>query len=145
MREMENDSIFQEIPDISDRPQTSKGLRKKSNASGVNFEEEDDDLMDFVERPPCRKKLDFVNTHEELKIPIRSMYADNDLHPRRMIHPISAHFRNDNPWRKSKKVDDLIRYNTSSIKKSNSEISVPFETSIDPEFLSLFANGNTNT
>lgn len=69
------------------------------------------------------------------------MYASGGQ-PRRSMHPISAHFQHDNPWRKPKKVDDLIKYNVSSIKKSSSEISVPFETSIDPEFLSLFANGN---
>jgi hypothetical protein len=88
--------------------------------------------LEVLERPPCRKKLDFgLNNCEELKIPIRSMYAEG-LHPRRTMHPISAHFRQDNIWRKNKKVDDLIKYNVSSIKKSNSEISVPFETSIDP-------------
>lgn len=133
IKDVENDSLFVDNLDINDRPQTSKGLRKKSNTSDLQFHEEDDDLLEIIERPPCRKKLDFgLSNCEELKIPIRSMYADASGHPRRTMHPISAHFRQDNTWKKAKKVDDLIKYNVSSIKKSNSEISVPFETSIDP-------------
>jgi hypothetical protein len=71
------------------------------------------------------------------------MYADGSYQPHRFVHPISAHFRQDNNFKKTKKVDDLIKYNNvSSIKKSNSQINVPFETSIGSEFLSLFANNN---
>jgi hypothetical protein len=70
------------------------------------------------------------------------MYADGIHQPRRFAHPISAHFCQDNNFKKTKKVDDLIKYNVSSIKKSNSQIYVPFETSIGSEFLSLFASSN---
>lgn len=82
---------------------------------------------------------------EELKIPIKLMYTDGTAQPKRFMHPISAHFRHDNAVStnfKKKKVDDLIKCNVSSIRKSTSQISVPFETSIDPEFLSLFASTN---
>lgn len=71
------------------------------------------------------------------------MYADGTPPPRRFAHPISAHFRQDNA-KKAKKVDDMIKFNVSSFKKSNSQMSVPFETSIGAEFLSLFANGSIN-
>jgi|JI9StandDraft_2_1071091.scaffolds.fasta_scaffold366970_2 hypothetical protein len=143
IQDIENDSLFMDRLDINDRPQTSKGLRKKSNTSDLHFEDEDDDLLlEMNERPPCRKKMDFgLNECEELKIPIRSMYSDGSQQPRRFAHPISAHFRQEN--KKPKKVDDLIKYNVSSIKKSNSQLNVPFETSIGADFLSLFANGNS--
>lgn len=37
LRDMENDSLFVERTDMGDRPQTSKGLRKKSNTSDLQF------------------------------------------------------------------------------------------------------------
>jgi hypothetical protein len=37
IKDIENDSLFMDRLDISDRPQTSKGLRKKSNTSDLHF------------------------------------------------------------------------------------------------------------
>lgn len=41
IQDIENDSLFMDRTDITDRPQTSKGLRKKSNTSDMHFDEED--------------------------------------------------------------------------------------------------------
>ena len=38
IKDIENDSLFMDRLDINDRPQTSKGLRKKSNTSDLYFE-----------------------------------------------------------------------------------------------------------
>jgi hypothetical protein len=65
IKDIENDSLFMERLDINDRPQTSKGFRKKSNTSDIHFENEDADLLEINERPPCRKKMDFgLNEYE---------------------------------------------------------------------------------
>lgn len=37
LKDIENDSLFMDRLDINDRPQTSKGLRKKSNTTDIHF------------------------------------------------------------------------------------------------------------
>lgn len=99
------------------RPQTSKGTRRAKQVESEYHDEEPEDLVmlgsEFIGKTAKDKEVKRPTT--------RVIFSAHTKRPK-VVH-----------------LDEMITKNRAPLKK-NKDVCLPFETSIDQEFLSLFAN-----